>query len=107
MKIGSFVLGSITTLSVFVACGAQWKSPPSWTMDEEPVLRRLLSDGTTETFTAAGFIDYIEKQEGRNQDGSRKKALCLMPSGENSIATRIIEQDAKILELENRLRQCD
>lgn len=76
-----------------------------WTFDGE-TLRRLKKDGELEEFTSEQFMDEIELKEGRNEDGTRKKAIVLMPGGERSVSGELNRRDAKIIELEERLKKC-
>ena len=93
---GSFAVGCGFAVTMLVACGAvQWQQPPSWTLRGDGKIR---ASQRKEEFTLAEFLAKIKKEE--NKDYS----IVVTPAGAKALADELSRRNAKIIELENRIR---
>lgn len=93
-------LVAISSVVVLVSCGSAWRSPPSWTIREDGILRRKLENGKKEELTIPQFIAKIKKEEAKSI------GYALTPAGEAAISARMRQMEATISDLENKLRDC-
>lgn len=101
MTIRAAYLAAISSVIVLVSCGtAGWVAPPSWTIRSDGILRRKLSNGSKEEFTVQQFIAKIKKEE------AKEIGYALTPAGEAAISSKLRELNAKIYDLENKLKDC-
>ena len=98
IRSGKFLLGMGFGLVLLVACGAaQWQQPPSWTLRSDG---RVRASQRGENFSLPEFIAFIKKRENKDY------AITIAPSGAQEIANELSRRNAKIIELQNQLRNC-
>lgn len=95
---GSFLLGAILMGLVLAACGsATWQTPFNWTLREDNKIR---ASQRKEVFTFAEWkAAYLDKE-------GAKHGILITPAGAKEITDELARRNAKILELENKLRNC-
>lgn len=97
MKITRLILPGFILITTVVACAAKWKEPPSWTLRQDG---RLRAEQRHENFSfdewKAAYLDKEKKAYG----------YVVTPAGAESIARELARRDARIVELENQLKEC-
>ena len=93
---GSFWTGVGFGTVLLVACGAaQWQQPDNWTISKDGHVR---ASQRNEDFTLEQFMAKVKKEEGKDY------AITFTPAGVKSVADELSRRNAKIIELENRIR---
>lgn len=93
--LGKLFLGVGFAGTMLVACATAWTPPPSWTLRGDGILR---ASQRNEAFTLDEFLAKIQKEEGKSY------SIVVTPAGAKALADELAIRSAKIIELQNKIR---